>query len=435
MIMPLWHHSLFALPTHCFPRDDFLENISSSFGTCVPTYPALISVLLGSLSILSWLFAQLPQIYKNYKLQSTAGLSIYFLLEWCLGDTTNLVGAILTRQATWQVMVAAYYTAVDCALVGQYFYYMRYIPWREERSSGGLVIIEAPDDDEDDVDFYQGIRRQSAASVDDLDFASGKLSSEPRDIPPRKFRFPNDTPPREKATQRTGKPIVYGSGNSLNMPGPSPKMVLLVSMLCVVLTRASPVPSPEYVVSLGSEESPTEILGRVVSWVSTALYLGSRLPQIWKNYSRQSTAGLSPALFAAAFCGNFFYSASLLTNPLAWNSYPPYGLDGWVGEDGSDRATWVALATPFFLGAAGVLALDAAVGVQFLMYEGTEESSQVIQIKDSRGRNQSRKVSGWMRGWVPSPSRTLVVSRERVDSRPLLERDSLDNVTRDYGSA
>ena len=433
--MPLWHYHTNALPPHCFPRDGLLENISSSFDTCVPTYPALISTLLGSLSIISWLFAQLPQIYKNYKLQSTAGLSIYFLLEWCLGDTTNLIGAVLTKQATWQVMVAAYYTAVDCALVGQYFYYMQFKPWRENGNDGGLLVVNSPDDDGDTLDSHAGSRRHSVVSVEDRDFAIGKYSSEPRDILPNMLRFPNGSSPQEKENREASRPVVKGSSNSLNIPGPSPKTILLVSMLCVVLTTASPVPLPEEVMALDSDQSSgLEVLGRVVSWVSTTLYLGSRLPQLWKNYARRSTAGLSPALFIAAFCGNLFYSTSLLTNPLAWNSYPPYGLDGWVGEDGSERPTWIALATPFFLGAAGVLALDAAVGIQFLMYGRTDETPHVVQVKDARGRSHWRKVSGWMRGWVPSPGRKPVVRQHRADSRPLLERDSLDNVPRDYGS-
>ena len=429
--MASWLRTFLSLPDHCAPRDDFLENISSSFHTCVPTYPALVSILLGSLSILSWLFAQLPQIYKNYKLQSTAGLSIYFLLEWCLGDTTNLVGAILTKQATWQVMVASYYTAVDCALVCQYFYYMHYKPWREYKSVEGMLIIDAPDDDDDTFDS-QVQSRYSIESIEDEDFANGKPPSEPRDILPQAFRFPSGSSPQEKGAHESSRFMVRGSGNSLNVLGPSPKTVLLVSVLCAVLTTASPVPASGNVIPLAEESSDGELLGRVVSWISTALYLGSRLPQIWKNYSRRSTAGLSPALFFAAFCGNLFYSASLLTNPLAWNSYPPYGLDGWVSEDGSDRAKWVTLAIPFFLGAAGVLALDAAVGVQFLVYGGVEETPPVVEVRDSR--SHWRKVSGWMRGWVPSPRRESAVRRERADSRPLLERDSLDNVTRDYGS-
>ena len=155
-------------------------------------------------------------------------------------------------------------------------------------------------------------------------------------------------------------------------------------------------------------DTPTEIAGTIVSWVSTLLYLGSRLPQLYKNWDRQSTAGLSPLLFMAAFCGNFFYSSSLLTNPNAWNDFPPYGGHGWVGADGSGRWAWIARAAPFFLGAAGVLSLDGAMGIQFLLYQESAEE-KIVKIRDSRGRSQWQKVSGWMRGWVPS-----MIGKERV---------------------
>ena len=99
--------------------------------------------------------------------------------------------------------------------------------------------------------------------------------------------------------------------------------------------------------------------------MSTFLYLGSRLPQLYMNQVRKSTAGLSPALFAAAFFGNLFYSTSLLTNPCAWYDYAPGEGSGWVDPQGSVRENWVLRAAPFFFGAAGVLLMDAAVGLQF----------------------------------------------------------------------
>jgi hypothetical protein len=135
--------------------------------------------------------------------------------------------------------------------------------------------------------------------------------------------------------------------------------------------------------------------------MSTFLYLGSRLPQIYKNYKLQSTAGLSPSLFAAAFSGNMFYSLALVTNPRAWADMGPHGGHGWVGAGGSDRSAWVAAALPFFLGAAGVLALDASVGAQFLLYG--EKEAKVIVVEEGQGQKwRWRRVSGWMRGWVPS---------------------------------
>src|SRR6201996_4727918 len=112
-----------GLPAHCTPTTPFLSDLSSRFGICIPTPLAALSTLLGTLSIVSWLFAQMPQIYKNYQIKSTAGLSIFFLGEWFLGDATNLFVALLTKQASWQVVIASYYVFVDLCLVFQYFWY------------------------------------------------------------------------------------------------------------------------------------------------------------------------------------------------------------------------------------------------------------------------------------------------------------------------
>ncbi|SLM36673.1 PQ-loop repeat [Lasallia pustulata] len=154
-------------------------------------------------------------------------------------------------------------------------------------------------------------------------------------------------------------------------------------MLCAVLITAHPT-TPHDVIRLSSQSSDPELLGRILSWPSTLLYLGSRLPQIYKNHRRRSTAGLSPTLFIAAFFGNLFCSPSLLTNPLAWDSYPPYGSHGWVGGDGSERWEWIGRAASFWLGAVGMLALDAAVGAQFLMF--------------GEGKGKEEAVVGWRGG-------------------------------------
>ncbi|KAA6406471.1 MAG: hypothetical protein FRX48_09742 [Lasallia pustulata] len=437
-----------SLPDHCTPTNDFLFHISSTFHACVPTPLAFLSISLGTISIVSWLFAQLPQVFTNYKLKSTAGLSIYFLGEWLLGDATNLSGALLTGQATWQVIVAGYYVTVDMILVGQYIWYTHYKPGRgrgsraqstEHRRENGDMIEGSPPygDASDDNTHIKGT----------VTSPTTKPATQPQEM--NGYRTPNFSSPEEKGTPTSSHTTIQ----RLNPPpsfGPSPKTLLLVSMLCAVLTTAHPT-TPHDVIRLSPQSSDPELLGRILSWTSTLLYLGSRLPQIYKNHRRRSTAGLSPTLFIAAFFGNLFYSSSLLTNPLAWDSYPPYGSHGWAGGDGSERWEWVGRAAPFWLGAAGVLALDAAVGAQFLMFgKGKGKEEAVVGMEGWRGRGRWMRVRGWMRGWVPSESPVRGLGSENgsdrgsegaanvdEDERPLLEREGSGDVgygTRGGGS-
>ncbi|KAH7919011.1 hypothetical protein BV22DRAFT_972416, partial [Leucogyrophana mollusca] len=81
------------------------------------------SQLLGYASIGCWLGAQFPQVLENIKRQSCEGLALPFLLNWLLGDMSNLIGCLLTHQLPFQTWLATYFCFVDCSLLCQYFYY------------------------------------------------------------------------------------------------------------------------------------------------------------------------------------------------------------------------------------------------------------------------------------------------------------------------
>jgi len=395
-----------ALPDHCEPANAFLHHLSSIFHTCVPTNLALISTILGSCSIVAWLFAQLPQIWKNYKLHSTSGLSIFFLAEWLLGDASNLFGSLFTGQATWQIIIATYYCFVDCVLVGQYFWYEYLKHGRPLRSVWWPKSVRGGMDSVDTLSIYS----QSTLDGD-------SVKSKPIDTPygnnlqppgvRGQFRMPRfSSSPATPTDSLSSTPTRINRITSGTSPAPSPRTIIYVSLVLALVCQASPLQSTATEAHGASKvhETPTEIAGRLISWLSTVMYLGSRLPQLYKNQKRRSTSGLSPALFIAAFFGNFFYSSSLLTNPYAWYDYSAYGGGGWAGPDGSKRSEWIGRAIPFFLGAAGVLFMDGMVGLQFL-YFSDETPRPIIIVEERKGRKWKwRRVSGWMRGWMPSVS-------------------------------
>jgi uncharacterized protein with PQ loop repeat len=401
-----------GLPPHCEPTNEFLYNLSATLNTCVPTPLALTSTLLGTLSIIAWLFAQLPQIYKNFKLHSTSGLSVFFLGEWLLGDLSNLLGCLFTGQATWQVVIATYYCFVDCMLMGQYIWY----EWLKHGRP--MKSVWWPRSKENNKDVSDGMSIYSQSTVGD---DASSVASKPIDTPMKGTLRPDDVRGQFRMPRYSSSPATRSLSSSLgttptqrglriptgSSPSPSPRTVLYISLLLAVVAQASPISQANEPDSAKQDAyDPIAIAGTILSWLSTLLYLGSRLPQLYKNHIRKSTAGLSPALFIAAFFGNLFYSSSMLTNPNAWSDYPAYGGGGWVGEDGNDRAEWVARATPFFLGAAGVLVMDACVGMQFWWFGESKGREPVVVVAVERqGRKwRWRRVSGWMRGWMPSVS-------------------------------
>ena len=422
-----------GLPSHCTPTSPYLERLSSAFNTCVPTSLALLSTALGIFSIVAWLFAQLPQIYKNYRLRSASGLSIYFLGEWLFGDVTNLIGALLTGQASWQIGIATYYCIVDVCLSSQYLWYTHVKVWRKKEK---MEYMEGEGDDEDDENDGRRAVVIVPPSDDTSSLKSANRKASSADRQPNNPQVLEDGQPKTAHAPLTSiawnEKLPTEPSEDLHLPPPNaPRTITLSSHAPIIFSLAnlaatavaSPVPSSPATFSTANAPSSAQIqwTGRIFSWISTLLYLGSRLPQIYKNAQRRSTAGLSPYMFLAAFTGNFLYSAAIIANPLAWSSYPPHGAHGWVGSDGSDRATWVGLAAPFWLGAAGVLVLDATVGLQFLAYGGEREEVEVL-VEDDRGRSKWRRVKGWMRGWIPSPSPSMHEVEEARDGEPLLAR-------------
>lgn len=404
-----------GLPEYCTPTTPFLIKISSDFNTCVPTPLAFVSTCLGILSIVTWLFALPPQIYKNFVLKSASGLSPYFLAVWFLGDLTNLLGGLFTGQAVWQVVDAAYFVSVDVILAGQYFWYTYGKSWGESRLEEDDLGKFGEDDENpsevfdavsptNDMETSEAIQPMSTKSTETDNRSIDNTSAQQHGRLGEKKAPPSGL---SSFNEKSRHPKIVRIQPSPPLPTLSPRTVLFLSTLFTILATASPLHSPSpspTVSSLGS--SPLEPAGRILSWTSTLFYLGSRLPQIYKNRILRSTAGLSPVLFAAAFTGNLFYTISVTTNPLAWASSPPHGLHGWAGPEGSDRVNWILLAAPFWIGAAGVLVLDATIGMQFWRFgEGVEDTGakggEAIKTQGKRGR--WRKVKGWMRGWVPSP--------------------------------
>ncbi|CAL8324487.1 unnamed protein product [Merluccius merluccius] len=96
-----------------------------------------------------------------------------------------------------------------------------------------------------------------------------------------------------------------------------------------------------------------EIIGFSIGSISSLLYLFSRLPQIYTNYKRKSTEGVSYFLFALVILGNTTYGLSvLLKNP----------------EDGQGEGSYIVHHLPWLIGSLGTLSLDLCISLQFIMY-------------------------------------------------------------------
>ena len=232
--------------------------IAQYFGECVHSTKDIASFYIGLSSIAFWLFAQMPQIYTNFKLKEAESLSILFLLAWLGGDSSNLIGCFLTKQLPTQTYTAIYFMAMDAVLLSQFIY-------------------------------FSFIRRRKFASVKEVDITTEK------------------------------KPLLYSI----------PLILIPACLLFIHAAAVQPLPNRSTQRTLlasstsGTEKTATFYIGQAVGWISASLYLSSRVPQIIKNFQRQSTEGILFLVWREWQLWHSSYSdlQAFLVSCLPWQSW------------------------------------------------------------------------------------------------------------------
>jgi uncharacterized protein with PQ loop repeat len=54
------------------------------------------------------------------------------------------------------------------------------------------------------------------------------------------------------------------------------------------------------------------IIGQIMGWICAFIYIVGRIPQVYHNFKRKSTEGLSIYMYIFSICGNIFYISSIL---------------------------------------------------------------------------------------------------------------------------
>ncbi|KAG7092564.1 hypothetical protein E1B28_008912 [Marasmius oreades] len=196
-------------------------------------------------------------------------------------------------------------------------------------------------------------------------------------IAPRTIRIQNDLLPPRSTSSSLHPPLPIDFDRFSPYP-PSEEGVSDSSHVTLQI--------PSSIASMkNSEASKTRIIGRIFAWLCTTLYLTSRLPQIWKNFSRKSVEGLSVYLFIFAFLGNLFYVLSILSNPNAHQPLPA-------------SREFIKESIPYLLGSGGTFIFDVTIVLQTVIYRRKPRSIR-------RGRRRSIVVreeeSGLLAGDSP----------------------------------
>ncbi|KAI9251647.1 PQ loop repeat-domain-containing protein, partial [Helicostylum pulchrum] len=257
------------------------------------------SSLAGYLSILCWLIVFTPQLLENYKRKSGDGLSMTFLVIWLAGDVFNLLGVIMQDLLVTMFVLALYYTVADMGLIWQVIYYQRQQNLDEEiltEETSGLI---------------------------------GSSSSQRR-------TYDSITATRPNNQAKKTRLLNWISACAI---------VLVTVISCYTYYNAHWNRTDDD----GKEDNRLDWLPQTMGWTSAVLYVGSRIPQILKNWRNKSTEGLSFGMFTCAVLGNVLYTSSIFLKSM--------------------ETSYILTNLSWIVGSTGTLVFDFIIFVQFFVYE------------------------------------------------------------------
>ncbi|KAK4049795.1 putative vacuolar membrane transporter for cationic amino acids [Microbotryomycetes sp. JL201] len=262
-----------------------------------------------------------PQLWLCVVQQSGEGLSLVFLIIWLAGDLTNLLGTVWQGLLPTMILLAFYYTACDVILIFQVFYY------RRKRALYPHLYSSLASDDP-----------ASTAPV----LANGHIAPPATEHDPLLSAYSAHGP-----SEHEFDPKVRRWRNVLSYVG---GLLFVVAIGLAAWWMSTDVP-------LGRKREVWDTKAQVVGWISAFLYLGSRLPQIYKNMETKCQ-GLSLMMFAFAVLGNVTYVASILLQSVA--------------------ADHLLINASWLVGSGGTVFLDFIVLSQFFYYAGARKQDAKV---------------------------------------------------------
>ncbi|KAH6572536.1 hypothetical protein BASA61_006067 [Batrachochytrium salamandrivorans] len=298
---------------------------------CAYTQSDIYSVLFGYLSIVCWLFAQLPQLWTNWKNGTAESLSLMFVFTWLFGDVMNLAGCLLTNQLPFQIRLAAYFVVVDTVLFAQSLWYRGAAPSRVQQ----LISSE------------QSLLLPSQTCAEPTQSGESSLIDGYGAIVVRHTPYHRTKPTLAIAILTSlmflitlSLLIYYGTLESWGLKIPSGVSLSAHSSSLSSLSEHSNVFGFTW-------DSYT--IGRIMAWICTAFYLSSRPPQIIWNARRKTCRGLSTAMFIGAALGNLTYTISIIVK--------------------STDFEFLLGSLPYLLGSGGTIFFDVIILGQYVIYD------------------------------------------------------------------
>lgn len=288
--------------------------------------PDNVSGMFGSISIACWVIVFVPQIYENFYRKSAEGLSLLFVVLWLAGDVFNLLGAVMQHLLPTMVLLAAYYTVADIILWAQCLWY------DNEKKVDPIHLSPANPMSENVLQDVFNERQPLLSNGHASTLLNVEQDSRTQAIDTL-IEIEEEQEELEKSNSLYNSFIVLS--------------VVLTGFISWYITYCSrklsgSLPEPK--------KPPFEInlLAQVFGYLSAALYLGSRIPQILLNFERKSCDGISFLFFLFACIGNLTFILSVVV----------------ISTD----AKYLFVNASWLLGSSGTLIMDFIIFIQFFAY-------------------------------------------------------------------
>ena len=328
---PIWYHGSAATKA----KDGIVRDI---FRVCLYTSKHFIGFLLGVFALFLFIFPLFPQYVLSFRSKSAAGLSVWFVFLWLVGDTMNMTSCVLTRQTPLQLYTAIYFAVSDIFLVAQVCWYEHLLYSCRPRVSRVYyhVLEESEREDNEMMDSESGLQSRALPPSETLSETTPSprrrhhLQATPSAIALFLFLFPISSFAlfAHRGYCTSTFPLLAVQRKS------SERRKLISSTGCIVRT-----------LNISRTEQQ---FGRASGYISASCYIFGRFFQISKNFVRKSTKGISLYMFCTVALANMLYAAAILLQK----------------ESKEERMN----SFTFLLGSLGTISCDLVIFIQSRVY-------------------------------------------------------------------
>ncbi|DBB18691.1 TPA: hypothetical protein ACH3X3_000299 [Trebouxia sp. C0006] len=351
---------------------------AKSFGDCICSTKDLTSFILGLASVVFMGVCCLPQIIINFINGSSDGLSLGMIMIWMVGDGCNLAGVFLTKALPTQVYMACLFAILDILLNVQHCWYVYWVvprrTKREQEQQTATAAAEPHDPASEQQLTQQPPVDPLVKAVTNASSVNTGMHVTPDAASTKDIELISDPTAKIPAAHQlralsaglmlvgcgmmtAGVPTMITAGVTGTLPGASDYKSTSgawaqnhLSVGRVLLDDSGAT----------AASGRTVNIGQGLGWVMTLTYLAARVPQLFKNFRRGTTEGLSLFMFVLLVLGSITYVLSIFIR--------------------STAAEFVVPKLPWLIEALGAIFLDGSIVFQIFYYRHKNRNKPPPQV-------------------------------------------------------